>query len=166
MLFGLVLRRITDHVRLQLVKPELRDVKSVYLVGGFGACQLLQVAVKEMLESINRGKISFFLKLLHFYGIDMKKVDIMYAFFFSAEYKFVCPSECQLAIVKGAVILGHNLYTGIEILKRCSKMTYGVGNYATYIIGTHGDSTKPKVVSTKKFVKKEVLHGCHIFSLL
>ena len=62
MLFGLVLRRITDHVRQQLAKPELRDVKSVYLVGGFGACKLLQVAVKEMLESINRGKIKRFFK--------------------------------------------------------------------------------------------------------
>ena len=63
-------------------------------------------------------------------------------------YKFVCPSECQLAIVKGAVVLGHNTYTKKEVLKRRAKMTYGVANDALYVPDSH-DRSKSEVVRNK-----------------
>ena len=75
-------------------------------------------------------------------------------FLYFLGYKFVCPSECQLSVVIGAVVLGHNMYNNTEKFKRRSKMTYGVASHSIFVPEDH------------KLSKSEVVRALYTVALL
>lgn len=53
--------------------------------------------------------------------------------------KVIIPEDAGLAVMKGAVIFGHNPRA---IMSRVTKLTYGIGMYQTFIPGVHPISKK------------------------
>ena len=91
-LFEPVIRYIVNHLRELLLKPNLRDINYIFLVGGFSECTILQEEIKKAFDD----------------GTTTLKV--------------LTPSSAQLAVVKGAVLYGHQPH---EIKTRRARFTYG-----------------------------------------
>jgi molecular chaperone DnaK (HSP70) len=86
---------ICDHIENQLRKRELARVDTLYVVGGFSQCKLLQNQLKVVIAK------------------EKRLVD---------ESRIVYPTGSQIAIVKGAVL--HGIDPNIVQLRR-ARFTYG-----------------------------------------
>nr|XP_022323071.1 heat shock 70 kDa protein 12B-like isoform X4 [Crassostrea virginica] len=88
-LFDESCKKIVDHLEQLFKLPNVKDVSSILLVGGFAESSMLQEAVREAFRN--------------------KKV--------------IVPQDAGLAVLKGAVLYGHQPKT---ISARVCKYTYGV----------------------------------------
>ena len=88
-LFDESCKKIIDHMHQLFRHPNVKDVSSILLVGGFAESPMLQEAVREAFRN--------------------KKV--------------IVPQDAGLAVLKGAVLYGHEPMT---ISARVCKYTYGV----------------------------------------
>lgn len=88
-LFYGICKQIVDHLKELFMVPEVKDVSSILLVGGFSESVMLQTAIREAFKN--------------------KKVII--------------PKEAGLAVLKGAVLCGHEPQ---KISGRICRYTYGV----------------------------------------
>ncbi|WAQ93669.1 HS12B-like protein [Mya arenaria] len=82
---------VINHVEAQLRHTDLRNVKTIMMVGGFSESQVMKEAIKERFE--DKG------------------------------YEVIVPEQAGLAVVKGAVMYGHN---PDSICSRKMQCTYGI----------------------------------------
>ena len=104
-LFDESCKKIVDHLHQLFTLPNVKDVSSILLVGGFAESPMLQEAVREAFRN--------------------KKV--------------IVPQEAGLAVLKGAVLYGHEPKT---ISGRVCKYTYGVKSYIKFNKDIHPQSKK------------------------
>jgi len=90
--FQFSIDKTVGHITGILAEPEMNDINTLLLVGGFAECRLVQEAVKKAV----------------------------------GERTVIVPDEAGLAVLKGAVRLGHQPRL---VSHRCVKYTYGY--YAT-----------------------------------
>lgn len=118
--------RIKSYLDELWKKPELADVDTVLLVGGFSECYI----IKDMIRN------------------EMK----------SRKKHLVLPEETSLAVLKGAVYMGH---VPDAVTTRISKYTYGIQNWPTFDPAIHPEEKKIMVGNEarcrdvfKKFITK------------
>ncbi|XP_053400356.1 heat shock 70 kDa protein 12A-like isoform X2 [Mercenaria mercenaria] len=97
--------RICEHMRELLCDPDVGDINTILVVGGFSECEIVQNAIKN---EFKRKKVIF-------------------------------PPEPGLAVLKGAVLFGHN--PGI-IASRKARFTYGVRGSVEFDSAQHPAHTK------------------------
>ena len=104
-LFTETCEQIVSHLKTIFRLPDVQDVGTILMVGGFSESPMLQEMIKKSFTN--------------------KKVII--------------PVDAGLAVLKGAVIYGHN---PTAILSRVSKHTYGIKMYGPFITGNHEEFRK------------------------
>ena len=104
-LFTETCEQIVSHLKTIFRLPEIQDVGTILMVGGFSESSMLQKIIQKSFTN--------------------KKVII--------------PIDAGLAVLKGAVIYGHN---PTAILSRVSKHTYGIKMYGPFITGNHEEFRK------------------------
>ena len=104
-LFDESCKKIIDHMHQLFRHPNVKDVSSILLVGGFAESPMLQEAVREAFRN--------------------KKV--------------IVPQDAGLAVLKGAVLYGHQPMT---ISARVCKYTYGVDIDVEFNKDIHPQSKK------------------------
>jgi hypothetical protein len=70
--------------------------------------------------------------------------------------RLIVPEEAGLAVLKGAVLFGHN---PITIVSRVAKCSYGIRVYRDFKAGVHPDNKK---VQVGKRVKCKDVFACHV----
>ncbi|KAH3835273.1 heat shock 70 kDa protein 12A-like isoform X1 [Dreissena polymorpha] len=98
--------KAASHLKNLFSKSELKDVKTILMVGGFSESVLLQKVIKDATSS---------------------------------DKKIIIPNDAGLAILKGAVVFGHN---PLIIKERRSRYTYGVGTSILFKKGSHPEANK------------------------
>ncbi|XP_078325401.1 heat shock 70 kDa protein 12A-like [Crassostrea virginica] len=121
-LFDESCKKIVDHVHQLFTLPNVKDVSSILLVGGFAESPMLQEAVREAFRN--------------------KKV--------------IVPQEAGLAVLKGAVLYGHQPRT---ISARVCKYTYGIDSYIKFNKDIHPQSKK---VLTDKGERCDNIFSVHV----
>ena len=104
-LFDESCKKMVDHLHQLFKLPNVKDVSSILLVGGFAESPMLQEAVREAFRN--------------------KKV--------------IVPQDAGLAVLKGAVLYGHQPKT---ISARVCKYTYGVRTRTIFNKDIHPQSKK------------------------
>ena len=104
-LFDESCKKIVDHMHQLFRHPNVKDVPSILLVGGFAESPMLQEALREAFRN--------------------KKV--------------IVPQDAGLAVLKGAVLYGHQPKT---ISARVCKYTYGVATKVKFNKDIHPQSKK------------------------
>ncbi|XP_078313007.1 heat shock 70 kDa protein 12A-like isoform X3 [Crassostrea virginica] len=129
--FNNVIDKIVVKVEGMLVSDTTQNTKTIIMVGGFSASEMLQQRIKDCFPSCT----------------------------------VVIPPECGLAVLKGAVLYGHDPDI---IAARIMKYTYGVGTNTKFIENKHPESKKKLIngeeYCTDKFdvhVEKDDLVHCN-----
>ncbi|XP_062602142.1 heat shock 70 kDa protein 12A-like [Saccostrea cucullata] len=99
---------IKSHLDGLLKKPELADVETVLLVGGFSECYIIQEMIKK----------------------EMKDKHL------------ILPEEPSLAVLKGAVYMGH---VPDAVTTHISNYSYGVQNWPDFDPSKHPEEKKIRV---------------------
>ncbi|WAQ93668.1 HS12B-like protein, partial [Mya arenaria] len=94
--------KLINHVEAQLRRTDLRNVKTIMMVGGFSESEIMQEAIKERFK--DKG------------------------------YEVIVPEQAGLAVVKGAVIYGHN---PDSICSRKMPFTYGISTAVPFEDNLH-----------------------------
>ncbi|XP_052808426.1 heat shock 70 kDa protein 12B-like isoform X3 [Mya arenaria] len=89
-MFSTTVQKLVYHVKRILSSRELRNVKSIVLVGGFAESPFVQETFKETFGEKNR---------------------------------LIIPDDCGMAVLKGAVVFGHNPRS---VSSRIARYTYGI----------------------------------------
>ena len=104
------------------------------------------VKVEEMLVSDTAKGTNVIIMVGEFSGSDFLQQRIKDSF---PSYTVVTPPECGLAVLKGAVLYGHDPDI---IAAKIMKLTYGVGINTPFIEGIHPESKK-RLMNGKEFCK-------------
>ncbi|KAK3586349.1 hypothetical protein CHS0354_027316 [Potamilus streckersoni] len=91
---------IVEHLESLFNEPEVQDVPTILMVGGYSESPILQDFVKTKFK----------------------------------QKKIIIPSDPGLAVLKGAVIFGHNPYS---IAERICRYTYGMNTLVPFIHDIH-----------------------------
>lgn len=148
---------VVAHVKQQLSRPEMGAIKHVFLVGGFGACILLQDQLKETLrgnrrETRDRWKaraVEHGKAYMHVTSKTCKPAITSTCTSILGRYETKFPQDTQIAVIKGAVISGHTLQNKVITMVRKAKMTYGVASDTTFVPGRHDPRRRKMVLSTR-----------------
>lgn len=104
--FNESITNLIEHVKNLLRKPQLRNVKTIMLVGGFSESDILKSYVKSA---------------------------------FQGRLAVVVPEQAEIAVVKGAVMYGHNTSS---ISSRILPCTYGISTAVPFEENKHPESKK------------------------
>ncbi|XP_019336363.2 heat shock 70 kDa protein 12B isoform X1 [Alligator mississippiensis] len=103
-------------------------------------------ALKEILRKPEMATIQYILLVGGFASSIILRDEIYHTF--SERYSILCPMEAQAAIVKGAVLFGHNSQIAVS---RISARTYGVAVSRAFDAAVH-DERKKRVSQINNYV--------------
>ena len=117
------------------------------------SCHQTVKHVKELFKSKAGKGVSTILLVGGFSESPMMQESLRTAF---PDTRLIVPEEAGLAVLKGAVLFGHN---PITIVSRVAKCSYGIRVYRDFKAGVHPDNKK---VQVGKRVKCKDVFACHV----